>query len=348
MVSVNPKLKKQLAREDLVYSTDAKPGYFRQKVGKKIFYYDTEGNKIRNKSTISRINKLAIPPAWKDVWVSPAANGHLQATGIDDRRRKQYIYHPDWVAVNQENKFSKLIDFGLSLPKIRGKISYEMKKDDLSRERILATVVWLLEHTFIRIGNEEYSRDNNSYGLTTLRNRHADVRGAEVTFKFRGKSGVESIIELSNPTVAATIKQCIELPGYELFQFLDDEGNRHVVDSREVNDYLKDITQDEFTAKHFRTWGATNLSAKGLYKKGKAQDEASIKQNVINTVKEVAHHLNNTVSVCRTYYIHPTVIETYTKNTLVPHFGRFAKNKEERDGLSWNEYALIKLLQKYQ
>lgn len=339
---------RELKKEDLVYSTDSKPGFFRQKIGKKFSYYDTDGKKIVDKKIISRINSLAIPPAWRDVWISPQSSGHLQATGTDDRRRKQYIYHPLWVAVSQENKFAKLVDFGLILPKIRGKISYEMQKGDLSREKILATVVWLLEHTFIRIGNEEYSRDNKSFGLTTLRNKHATVKGSDIVFKFRGKSGVEHVVELENPAIAKTIKQCIELPGYELFQFVDDEGARHIVDSKDVNTYLHDLTHDEFTAKDFRTWGATNLSAKSLYRMGLAEEEKTIKQNVIATVKKVAGFLNNTVSVCRTYYIHPTVIKTYVKNALVPHFERYARSKRDRSGLSWNEYALIKLLQKYQ
>lgn len=347
MDAINPVLRRVLKREDLVYSTDKKPGIFRQKVGVNFSYYDTEGKRIRSDRTIARIENLAIPPAWKNVWISPSPNGYLQATGIDDRKRKQYIYHASWIAVNQENKFSKLVDFGLNLPKIRGKISYEMQKNDLSRARILATVIWLLEHTFIRVGNEEYTKDNNSFGLTTLRNRHVEVRGKEIVFKFRGKSGVENMVELNNSTIARTIKKCIELPGYELFQFIDDSGDRHAVDSKDVNDYLKDLTSNEFTAKDFRTWGATNLSAKGLYRKGAPIDAKVARENVVSTVKEVAKHLNNTVAVCKTYYIHPTVINTYTKNALVPHFNRFAKNKNDRSGLSWNEYALIKLLQKY-
>ncbi len=332
--------------ENLSYTTDSKPGITRQKFGKKFTYYDVEGARIKDRATIARIESLVIPPAWKDVWISPRVRGHLQATGIDDRHRKQYLYHPDWIKVSQENKFAKMVDFGLSLPKIRDKVAYDMRGNTLDKKRIIATIIWLLERTFIRIGNEEYVRDNNSFGLTTLRNRHAKVRGDDVVFKFTGKSGVESVIEFSNPTVAKTIKKCIELPGYELFQFVDEEGNRKVVDSADVNEFLKDIANDEFSAKDFRTWGATNLSARNFYKLGEADDEKTVKQNIIDTVKEVASNLNNTVSVCRSYYIHPQVIESYEKKVLVPHFDYYAKDKSERKGLSWNEYALIKLLQK--
>ncbi len=345
-VAGNPQLQTEIKKEGLRYITDEKPGIMRQKLGKNFTYYDEDLKRIKDERVIDRIEKLAIPPAWKKVWICASPNGYLQATGIDEKKRKQYIYHPEWVKATQESKFEKLIDFGLSLPIIRSKIDYDLRQKDMDKKRILATVVWLLERTFIRIGNEEYAKDNESFGLTTLRNRHAKVRGDQISFKFRGKSGVENIIEVSNPTIAKTIKKCIELPGYELFQFIDDTGARHVIDSADVNEFLKEVTQDEFTAKDFRTWGATNLSARNLYKLGFAEDEKTIKQNIVNTVKEVASHLNNTVSVCRNYYIHPTVIKSYSKKVLVPHFEKFDKAKKSLKGLSWNETALIELLQK--
>lgn len=345
-VAGNPQLQTEIKKEGLRYITDEKPGIMRQKLGKNFTYYDEDLKRIKGEKVIDRIEKLAIPPAWKKVWICASPNGYLQATGIDEKKRKQYVYHPEWVKATQESKFEKLIDFGLSLPIIRSKIDYDLRQKDMDKKRILATVVWLLERTFIRIGNEEYAKDNESFGLTTLRNRHAKVRGDQISFKFRGKSGVENIIEVSNPTIAKTIKKCIELPGYELFQFIDDTGARHVIDSADVNEFLKEVTQDEFTAKDFRTWGATNLSARNLYKLGFAEDEKTIKQNIVNTVKEVASHLNNTVSVCRNYYIHPTVIKSYSKKVLVPHFEKFDKAKKSLKGLSWNETALIELLQK--
>ena len=258
---------------------------------------------------------------------------------------KQYIYHSEWINLSQQNKFAKMVSFGLSLPKIRQRVSYYLEIKEIDKRKILATVVWLLEHTFIRVGNEEYSRDNNSFGLTTLRERHVKVKGSDVLFEFRGKSGVNHLIEVSNKKIAKTIKQCIELPGYELFQFIDDSGERHVVDSADVNLFLKDVTEDDFSAKDFRTWGGTSLSALNFYKLGKPEDKKTLKQNIIQTVKKVADHLANTTTVCRNYYIHPTVIKTYEDNVLVPHFSYYAKSKKEEKGLNWDEYALIKLLQ---
>lgn len=338
-------IQKQLKKEDLRYYSDNKPGFIRQKIGKIFKYYDLKGRTITSNQILSRIKNLAIPPAWKGVWICPYDNGHLQATGFDEKERKQYIYHISWTALTQQNKFSKMVDFGLSLPKIREKVNYDLNAKKIDKRKILATVVWLLEHTFIRVGNEE-SGDNNSFGLTTLRNRHVKVRGSEVLFEFRGKSGVLHKIAIFNPKIAKTIKKCIELPGYELFQFIDEDNKKHVIDSSDVNLFLKDITSDDFSAKDFRTWGATNISAVNFFKLGPCEDPKIIKQNVLETVKKVAKHLNNTVSVCKNYYIHPTVIETYVENNLAPHFLGYLNLKPLR-GLSWNEYALIKLLQKY-
>lgn len=336
-----------MKQESLRYISDSAPGYFRQKNRNTFSYYDTEGNRIKDEKVLERIKKLVIPPAWKEVWIAPIANGHLQATGIDERGRKQYIYHEDWTKICQENKFSKIVDFGLSLPKIRQKIDYDMRLTGMDKRKIIATVIWLLEHTFVRVGNEEYQKENNSYGLTTLRNRHAKVKGSEITFRFRGKHGVENVVEITNPTVAKTIKKCIELPGFELFQYIDDEGERHVIDSSDVNEFLKDVTNEDFSAKDFRTWGATNLSSRIFYGLGDAVDKTNVQKNIREVVKQVASHLNNTVSVCRSYYIHPAVIKTYTKKILVPHFNNHKGKKPKISGLNWSEEALIKLLQKY-
>ena len=335
-----------LDEEGLRFYSDASPGFFRQKVGRNFDYYDLDGKKIRDHKILQRIMSLTIPPAWKNVWISPKRNGHLQATGIDDRGRKQYIYHPDWVKATQESKFSKLKDFGLSLPKIRSKVRHDLENKQLDKQRLLATIVWLLEHTFIRIGNDAYAKENNSFGLTTLRNRHVDVRGTTITFNFRGKSGIDHVLQISNPVVAKTIKKCIELPGYELFKFIDADGDRHVVDSADVNAFLKDVTQDDFTAKDFRTWGATTLSATNFYKEGPWEDKKVLPKMINQNVKSVASHLGNTVSVCRNYYIHPAVIKSYEENILIPHFEKH-KGKSKEPGLSWDEYAVIDLLQKY-
>lgn len=342
---LNPELNNQLKKEGLRYISDKTPGFFRQKLGKKFKYYDLEGKIIKNKDTLERVNKLGIPPAWKNVWVSPIKNSHLQATGVDDRKRKQYIYHEDWIKIAQENKFDKMIDFGLNLPKIRQKIAYDLSNNDLDKKKIIATVIWLLEHTLLRVGNEEYSKENNSFGLTTLRNRHVHMRGSRVFLSFIGKGGVQTQLEISNPSIVKTIKKCVELPGFELFQYIDEEGNRHVIDSEDINVFLKEITGNDFSAKDFRTWGGTNLSAIQFYRLGDPKDDKSIKQNIVDTIKKVAEHLNNTVTVCRAYYIHPTVINTYRQKILVSHFNSHSKSKTKIPGLSWDEHALIKLLQ---
>jgi DNA topoisomerase I len=344
-LSNDPQIQKELKKENLRYCSDGNPGFFRQKSGKDFRYYDLDGKWIRDSRTLNRINKLVIPPAWKNVWVCPKNNGHLQATGIDDKGRKQYLYHPDWIKITKQNKFSKMVDFGLSLPIIREKIRYGLQLKNLEKRKILSVIVWLLEHTFIRVGNEEYSRDNNSFGLTTLHNKHIAVRGSEIVFKFRGKSGVSHVIKVSSPIIAKTIKRCIELPGYEIFQFIDENGNRHVVDSADVNLYLKDLTKHDFSAKDFRTWGGTSISANHFYKLGHPGDKKIIQKNIVETVKTVATHLGNTVSVCRSYYIHPTVIKTYEDNILVPHFAHTPKTKQH--GLSWDEHALVTLLKKH-
>ena len=345
VANIDPKIQKELKRQALRYTSDTLPGFFRQEMGENFKYYDLEGKVIKDKKTLKRIASLVIPPGWKNVWVCPKENGHLQATGVDERGRKQYIYHPDWIKLSQQNKFDKILDFGLNLPKIRQRVSYYLQGKGLDKRKILATVIWLLEHTFIRVGNEEYSKMNESFGLTTLRNRHVKVRGSQVYFTFKGKSGVFSEIEISNPTIAKTIKRCIELPGYELFQFVDEDNQKHVIDSEDVNLFLKEVTKDDFSAKDFRTWGGTLLCAKNFYRIGWASDAKFLKKNVVETVKRVANHLNNTIAVCRNYYIHPTVINTYQRNILVPHYTRYARTKTERGGLSWDERALIKLLQ---
>ena len=345
-LSQDPKVQKELKDKDLCYCSDSNPGYFRQPNGKTFNYYDLNGKRIIDKKILKRITSLVIPPAWEKVWICPKETGHLQTTGFDEKGRKQYIYHPGWIKLSTQNKFSKMVDFGLSLPVIRKKVSHDLQIKKLDKRKILATCVWLLEHTFIRVGNEEYSKENNSYGLTTLRNRHVSVRGTEIVFRFRGKSGIQHKIEVSNPAVVKNIKRCIELPGYEIFQFIDDQGARHVVDSSDVNAFLKEVTNDDFSAKDFRTWGATSISADSLYETGMPEDEKALKQNILRTVRKVAGHLNNTVSVCRNYYIHPTVLQTYEKNILIPCFDRY-KSKTKKQGLSWDEYALIKLLQKY-
>lgn len=343
-VTKDKDLVKALKKESLRYASDNTPGFFRQKLNGKINYYDLDGKRISDKDALERIESLVIPPAWKKVWISPRKNGHIQATGIDERKRKQYIYHPDWIKISQENKFSKMLDFGQALPKIRGKVRYELDKDTLGKEKIMATIIWLLEHTFIRIGNEQYSKENNSFGLTTLRNKHVSVSGNDIKFQFRGKSGVEHELEITHPKVSKIIKKCIELPGYELFQYVDEKGDRHTVDSSDINEFLKDITEDDFSAKDFRTWGGSNLASMHLYKVGPYENKTHLKKILSETCKSVSTHLGNTVSVCRSYYIHPTVFKSYETNLLVPHFGKHFGRKPSIAGLSWDEVALLNLI----
>ncbi len=328
----------------LRYLSDIESGFKRIKKSKDFKYLDVHGDLIKDPNILERISQLVIPPAWEGVWISPFSNTHLQATGIDGKGRKQYIYHLDWKEFCQENKFKKLPSFGLLLPRIRKRVRSDMSFFGLDRRRVLATVVWLLENTFIRVGNEEYAKTNKSFGLTTLRNRHVKVLGSKVRFEFRGKSGVDHLVDVFHPKVAGTIKRCIELPGYQLFQCIDDSGKRHVIDSEDVNEYLQEITGEDVSAKDFRTWGGTLLSATTLHNLGEFKDSLALKQNLTACVKAVSSHLRNTPSVCRKYYIHPTVIKSYEDNRLISHFKKTSKSSK---GLGLNEYRVLTLLEKY-
>ncbi|MDQ3116613.1 MAG: DNA topoisomerase IB, partial [Verrucomicrobiota bacterium] len=301
----------------LRYVSDDKPGYTRKKRGKKFGYFDSEGKEIRDEVRILRINRLAIPPAYTDVWICSSPNGHLQATGRDDRGRKQYRYHERWREERDENKYEKMVIFAQALPKIRRRLNKDLKRRGLPREKLLATVVQLLERTFIRIGNEEYAKENKSFGLTTMRNRHVDVKGATVRFRFRGKSGKEHDVDTKDRRVAKIIRQLQELPGQEVFQYLDEEGERHCVSSDDVNDYLREITGEEFTAKDFRTWAGTVMAAMALKGQVAFENKSQAKQNVKAAISAVAKMLGNTPTVCRKCYVHPAVLETYLDGNLI-------------------------------
>lgn len=347
-MSLDPTFVNDLKKADLRYIPDSTKGITRGKNHNDFVYLDTDGKKITSEVIIGRIRKLAIPPAWNDVWICPSPSGYLQATGIDDKGRKQYIYHTDWVHLSQQNKFNKMLSFATYLPKIRDRIMRDMTEDAYEKDKIIATVVWLLQHTMIRIGNEEYAQENNSYGLTTLRNRHVKIQGKEVTFEFRGKSGVEHTVSIAHPKIAKIIKECIELPGYEIFQYVDAKGQRHTVDSQDVNSYLQELTGEDITAKDFRTWGATVLGAITLHEIGSGGSATAIKKNISQAVKTVSQHLRNTTTVCRTYYIHPTVLKTYEAEILVPHFEKtFANFENEKTNMNRHEFATYTLLEKY-
>jgi DNA topoisomerase-1 len=306
-------------------------------------YYRPDGRLIRNPAELKRIARLAVPPAWTDVWICPDARGHLQATGRDARGRKQYRYHPGWRETRDETKYERMPAFAAALPRIRERINADLARQGLPRDKVLATVVRLLETSLIRIGNEEYVRANQSFGLTTLRDRHVKVQGANVKFEFRGKSGIRHSVRVSDKRVARIVKSCRDLPGQELFQYLDNEGQRRSVGSGDVNDYLREITGQDFTAKDFRTWAGTVLAFVAFRETD--QQAASAAKRVVQVVDAVASVLGNTRAVCRKSYIHPGIIEACTAGTMTQvRTGRAAIRGSS--GLSADECAVLALLRR--
>lgn len=341
---INSSIRYNCFMRGIHYVTDLDLVWVRHPNGQK-FKYTTKSGEPLSAAHVSRIEALVIPPAWTDVHISPDTAGHIQAVGLDSKGRKQYIYHPNWVQYNQEQKFDQMVQFGQTLPTLRRTISSHMHERTLTRARVIATVVWLLEHTFIRVGNEAYAKENQSYGLTTMRERHVEVDGNTITFSFKGKSGVFHELDVTHPRVARTIRACIELPGYQIFQYIDEDKARQVVDSKDVNDYLREITGEEFSAKSFRTWGGSTLAADSLYRMGSPETKTETKQNLVQAVKAVSKELGNTVSVCRKYYIHPVIIESHQKNILVPRFDKiYRKSRHIPFGLSREETATWTLI----
>ena len=330
----------------LQYVADNRPGIRRSNGPLGFTYLRPDGRVIRQPSELKRIARLAVPPAWTDVWICPDPRGHVQATGRDARGRKQYRYHPDWRASRDETKFDRMPAFAEALPRIRARTAADLSRAGLPREKVLATVVQLLEKSLIRVGNEEYARANRSFGLTTLLDRHVAVRGATVRFEFRGKSGVRHSISVSGRRLARIVRNCRELPGQELFQYLDENGRRRKIGSGDVNDYLKEISGQDFTAKDFRTWAGTVLACTAL-REMIADSRAHASKNVIQAIDAVAGLLGNTRSVCRKSYIHPTIIDTYVEGTLVSAFAR--RGTGGRGGaakLSPDEAMVLAILQK--
>ncbi len=328
----------------LRYISDQSLVWKRLKKGKYFRYVNKLGNPLSPEDR-TRVAQLVIPPAWRHVRLSPSHNGHILAVGFDAKGRKQYIYHPQWVAYNQQHKFDSLKDFGEILPTLRETVAGHMRQHDLTRERILATVVWLLEHTFIRVGNKTYAQDNQSYGLTTMRTKHVQVEGQKIRFSFKGKSNVYHELAISHPRVAATVKECIELPGYELFKYLDEDDYWWPIDSADVNEYLKTITGKSLSAKDFRTWGGTTLAGDRFFQLGKANEELPLEKVVGQVVQEVSQHLGNTPAVCRQYYIHPKVIDSYEQGQLQTHFTQVYRVPSKiPSGLTKEEYATLGLL----
>jgi DNA topoisomerase I len=317
---------RQAARNaGLRHVSDDSPGIRRVRSGRSFRYLSPDGKPLRDPGALLRIRKLAIPPAWTQVWICPLEHGHLQATGRDARGRKQYRYHPRWRRTRDETKYHRMLDFGHVLPRIRARVERDLRRQALSRPKVMGTVVRLLETTLIRVGNEEYARENRSFGLTTLRDRHATIQGARVHFEFRGKAGVAHAIDLHDRRIARIVRQCRDLPGQELFQYIDASGERHSIGSAEVNDYIHEIAGGDFSAKDFRTWAGTVLAARALKELVPFSNQRQAKRNVLDAIEAVAMMLGNTRSVCRKCYVHPEILVAYFDGTLLGALNRRAR-----------------------
>jgi DNA topoisomerase-1 len=329
----------------LRYVSDRQPGYTRRRRGRGFVYYDWKGEMVRDPQMRARFEQLVIPPAWKEVWICRNENGHILAVGRDEANRKQYIYHPAWAEVRDRVKYSKLLRFGEALPDLRQRVAADLRQRKLTRTKVTALVIALMEQTLIRIGNDEYARNNDSYGLTTLKDDHVHFDDSStVTFEFRGKSGKEHEIALRDKRLANLVRQCQELPGQRLFQYYDEAGELVALTSTDVNDYLREVTGFDFTAKDFRTWGGTILAARLLNECGPASSPTAAKRSMVGAVKGVAQALGNTSTVCRKSYIHPAIFAAYEKNEL-PAF--YCHSEEECAQLLHNldELAVLGLLQ---
>jgi DNA topoisomerase-1 len=302
----------------LRYVSDAMPGIRRRKNGRGFAYLGTDGHPIRDKGAIKRFRSLVIPPAWTDVWICPLEDGHLQVTARDLRGRKQYRYHPGFRAHRDSTKFSRLFEFGEVIWRVRERVEEDVLLEGLPREKVLATVVWLLERTLIRVGTHELAHENKSYGLTTLRRRHVAIDGADLRFEFRGKSGIQHAVGVTDTQIARIVQRCHELPGELLFKYIDDDGQRQDVEAEHVNDYLREATGAEVTAKDFRTWAGTMDAAGYLREFGPAKTRREAERNVIKAIDHTAKRLGNTRTVCRKYYIHPVLIEAYLNGETLP------------------------------
>ena len=330
----------------LRYVTDAMPGIRRRRAGKGFRYVDSSGKGVADAETLVRIRALVIPPAWTDVWICALDHGHLQVTARDARGRKQYRYHERWREVRDETKYDRLADFGRALPDIRARVVADLGLPGLPRAKVLASVVRLMESTFIRVGNEKYVRDNGSFGATTLRNEHVLVRGDEIRLSFRGKSGKQHRVALTDGRLARIIRRCRELPGYELFQYLDENGEQHSIDAADVNDYLRAAAGDTYTAKDFRTWSGTVLAATALDHCGASASTTEAKRNVVRAIQAVAGMLGNTAAVCRKCYVHPSVIEAYAAGTLARAMRARSGRALSAGVLRPEESAVLRLLQR--
>lgn len=328
----------------LRYVSDAAPGIRRIRRGRGFSYADADGRTVRDPETLHRIRSLVIPPAWEDVWICPSPKGHIQVTARDARGRKQYRYHPLWNELRNLDKFTRMAAFGRALPGIRRRVAADLREPKLARRKVLATVVKLLEQTAVRVGNDEYARQNGSYGLTTLRRRHVKWTSNGAHFVFRGKSGRNIDVAIDDARLCHVIRSCAELPGHELFKYRDADGAVHEINSEDVNDYLRDVSGGDFTAKDFRTWVGTHRALLELERIGAAGNQRAAKRNVAEAIKCVAAHLRNRPATCRKYYVHPALLECYAQGNLLTCLAKRVRRRSHERGLRLKEVALLRLL----
>lgn len=347
--SASADVRQVLRRARLKYADPDSPGIRRRRTRGGFAFERASGGVIREAGTLDRIRKLAIPPAWEQVWISPDDRAHIQAVGRDARGRKQYRYHADWRKVRDEGKYDHVLEFAKALPKIRRAANRHLKLPGLPREKVLAAVVLVMEKTLIRVGNDEYAKQNQSYGLTTMQDRHVRVSGKRVKFRFRGKSGVEHDIDLASPRLATIVRQCRDLPGQELFQYVDHAGKVRDIGSADVNEYIHQVTGQKFTAKDYRTWAGTVLAAKALHEFEVAAPGKPVKKNLLRAIETVAERLGNTKAVCRKCYIHPAVMDAYLDGNLAQKLKAKAAaelNIAKRYGLDDHEESVLRMLER--
>lgn len=339
--------KRTAAIASLEYVTDGDPGIIREKQGTG-FRYVLNGISVKDKEILLRIKKLVIPPAWTRVWICPNINGHIQVTGYDIKNRKQYKYHPNWNTVRNQTKFHRLYEFGKVLPQMRKKMEDDISHSNLSKEKVLATVVSLMERTFIRIGNSEYEKLYGSYGLTTLKDGHVDINGATLKFAFKGKKGVYHSVTLKNKRLAKIVQACKDIPGKELFQYFDENGVRCTIDSGMINNYIREATEKDFSAKDFRTWAGTLSILSSFKALGKAETQAEKKRNIVSALDEVSSKLGNTRTICKKYYVHPEIIRLYEDDNLQKYLNELdaIEKPDDHSDLTQEEKVLMKILKK--
>ncbi len=345
VTNLHPPPTAMASQANLLYIESDQPGYMRVRHGRGFAYRDAQGKLVREKALRRRFEELVIPPAWTDVWICAAADGHIQATGRDEKGRKQYIYHANWALARDQAKYSRLLPFAEALPALRAQVAVDLRERTLSWNKVAAIAVNLLDKTRIRIGNPEYQRQNESYGLTTLQDEHVEIHGSTLTFMFQGKSGKQQTVELHDRRLARLVRRCQELPGQELFQYLDEEKVQHTLRSNDVNSYLQAVTGQDLTAKDFRTWGGTVVTTNALCEAGPAATVSERKRKISQAVKAAAKALGNTATVCRKYYIHPAVLAAYTAGELAAMMQ--AAEAKPAPGLEADESAVRELLRHY-